>query len=109
MVEEQDAETEVQVLEAIANLATTSVEDKQTIATLIATNASFVTEIIELRKDFAAFRKTSRNVNKCYCWTCGMHRDYDSRICKTKKSGHQDEETWKNKMGGNKNRHKPKS
>ena len=38
----QDSDTEVQALEAIANLATANAEDKQNIATLTATNASLV-------------------------------------------------------------------
>ena len=109
MVENQDPVTEVQVLEAIANLATSSAEDKQTIATLTASNASLVAELIEVRKEFAAFRRTSRNANKHYCWSCGTHCDHDSKICKAKKPGHKDEAIWKNKMGGNESRHKPKT
>ena len=109
MAEGQDSETEVQALEAIANLATASAEDKQTIATLTATNASLVAELVEVRKEFAAFRKTSRNVHKHYCWTCGTHCDHDSKICRVKKPGHKEEATWKNKMGGNESRFKPRA
>ena len=109
MVERQDSENDVQALEAIANLATESAEDKQTIGTLTATNASLVAELIELRKEFANFRKTSRNAYKHYCWSCGTYCNHDSKICKAKKPGHEDEATWKNKLGGNESRYKPKT
>ena len=105
----QDSESEVQALEAIANLATASAEDKQTIATLTATNASLVAELIEVRKEFAAFRKSTRSNLKHYCWSCGTHCDHDSKICKAKKAGHKDEATWKNKLGGSESRYKPKA
>ena len=76
----QDSETEAQALEAISNLAIANAEDKQTIATLIATNASLVAELTQLRSEFTAFRKTSRNVLKHYFWTCRTHCDRDSKI-----------------------------
>ena len=106
----QDSETEVQALEVIANLATASAEDKQTIATLTATNATLVAELAEVRKEFAAFRKSSnrRNLNH-YCWSYGTHCDHDSKTCKDKKPGHKDDATWRNKLGGNENRYKSKS
>ena len=59
----QDSDTEVQGLEAIANLAIVHAEDKQDIATLTATNESIVAELIQVRIEFAAFRKSPRNLH----------------------------------------------
>ena len=90
----QDSETEVQALEAIANLATVSVEDKQTIAILTAINTTLVAELAEVRKEFVAFRKSSnrRNLNYYY-WSCGTYCDYNSKTYKDKKLGHKDNAT----------------
>ena len=82
----QDSETEAQALEAISNLAIANAEDKQTIATLIATNASLVAELTQLRNEFTVFRKTSRNVRKHYFWTCDTHCYHNSNMCKVKKA-----------------------
>ena len=61
----QDSDTEVQALEAIANVAIENAEDKKTIATLTATNSSLVAELIQVRSEFAAFDKSSRTLFKC--------------------------------------------
>ena len=88
-----DSDTEVQGLEAIANLDAENSEYKQTITTLTATNASLVTELIQVRSEFAAFRKSSRTLFKHYCWTYGTHCDHDSKRFRVKKPGHKDEVT----------------
>ena len=89
----QDLDTEVQALESITNLATVNTEEKKIILTLTATNTSLVDELIQLRNEFAAFRKTSRNLLKHYHWTCGTHCDHGSKICKVKNPGHKGETT----------------
>ena len=104
----QDSDTEVQALEAIANLATENVEDKQTIATLAATNASLVADFIQVRSEFTAFHKSARNLNKHYCWTCGTYCDHDSKLCKVNKPGHKNEVTWSDRIRGNYKKFKPK-
>ena len=109
MARVQDSDTEVQALEAIANLVTSNAEENQTIATLTATNSSIVAELVQVRSEFTAFRKSSRTLNKHYCWICVTHCDHDIKTYRVKKSGHKDEATWKNRLGGNDNKFKPKS
>ena len=44
-------------MEAVANLATASSADKETITTLINTNATLVKEVESLRQELAGLRK----------------------------------------------------
>ena len=93
IVSGQDLDSKLQVLEALANLATANVEGKQTIAILTATNAFLVKELFKLQKEFAAFQQTSRNVSKHYYLNYRMHYNHNSKICKVKKPGYKDKAT----------------
>ena len=98
----QDTPQEVQALEAIANLATASTENRESIATLTATNAALVKELVELRLEAKNLRATLSRRNKFsnYCWSCGMNCDHTSRACQNKKEGHKVQATLRNMLGG---------
>ena len=55
----EDSPSEVQALEAIANLATASAENRQTITKLTETNASLVKELVELQKEIASLKSST--------------------------------------------------
>ena len=92
---------EADALETIANLAIASSEDKNTISTLTATNASLVQQLVSLRAELATCRRSSRNSSlNHYCWTHGTSCNHKSANCRSKKSGHKMDTTAENKMGG---------
>ena len=93
--------SEADAFEAIANLAIASSEDKNTISTLTATNASLVQQLVSLRAELATCRRSSSNSNRNhYCWTHCTSCNHKSADCMLKKSGHKIDATAENKMGG---------
>jgi len=94
---------EADALEAIANLAIASSEDKNTINTLTATNASLVQQLVSLRAELANCRRSARTKNQSfthYCWTHGTSCNHKSENCHGKKDGHKLAATAENKMNG---------
>ena len=107
---DQALDHESSALEAIANLAVASSEDKQTISVLTATNSRLVQELVSLRAELAsckANRVRGDRRNRFYCWSCGVNSPHDSSRCNKKKDGHKVEATYLNKMGGSTNRYRP--
>jgi hypothetical protein len=98
-------------INAIANLATATAEDRRAVATLTATNSSLTTDLATsnaklitalqlvntLTKQVAELRPGTANRNppggfparKHYCWTCGYRSDHSSYYCTTPATGHQ--------------------
>jgi hypothetical protein len=105
-----------ETIEAIANLATATAEDRKTVANLTETNAtltkdlaaangkliSTLTLINTLTKQLAEARTgnngnsnrtnpsgTNEYARKHYCWTCGYRCEHSSWYCTTQAAGHQ--------------------
>ena len=108
----EDPATEVQALEAIANLAVSTAEGCVTIEnltkiidTLTTTNAQLVKTNTQLVKEIAACKRTTTRTSYHYCWSCGIYCNYLNHHCAKKKEGHQASTTYSNKMGGNEKKH----
>jgi hypothetical protein len=106
--------------EAIAQLATATSSDRSTVATLTTTNAKLATQleaahalIAHLKKEIATLkikikpvwqgqRPTRTTNNDSYCWSHGFQvaKSHTSATCSVKKTGHQENTTRLNTMGG---------
>jgi len=99
-------ENENQMAVALANLASATTADRNTIATLTETNAKLVSEIAKLTKKLSelAMKQSKKEKKKRdgseYCWSCGYKVNHTSKNCRWKKQGHKDEATANDTMGG---------
>jgi hypothetical protein len=115
-------------LDALANLATATAEDRRAVVNLTGTNATLTTElatsngklisalnrITNLTKQLANLRANSsnrgdtngsNNERKHYCWTCGYRCEHSSWKCPTPPTGHQTRAKAADTMNGsNKNK-----
>ena len=115
-IEQQDS-----TRDALANLATVTLDQRQEMATLIASNklltdklAEALDTIAELSKLFTALNGNNgsalpRPENTHYCWTHGCKCNHRSRDCTSKKDGHKDRATAAYKLGGTTAIFKPRS
>ena len=107
---------------AIANLATATAHDRQTVATLSATNSTLTLELAAANKQLvtALLDVTKLNVKLCalqaissggtnppepvvpkhYCWSCGFRQTHYSSRCPNPKPGHQRAAKASDTMGG---------
>jgi hypothetical protein len=104
---------------AIANLATATAHDRQTVSNLSATNNTLTLEltsvnrklvtalqdITKLNKQLAALQPSSGPPTlplepKHYCWSCGYRQTHYSSRCPTPKPGHQKSAKASDIMGG---------
>jgi hypothetical protein len=78
--------------EAIAQLATATASDRGTVATLTTTNAKLATQIEPART----------TNNDSYCWPHGFQvaKSHTSATCNVRKTGHQENATRIDTMGG---------
>jgi hypothetical protein len=98
-------------IDAIANLATATAEDRRAVANLTDTNATLTKELAAsngklvsaltlvntLTKQLSDFRSTQPprpptfgpSDRKHYCWTCGYRCEHSSWLCPTPAAGHQ--------------------
>lgn len=115
-----EADKHNQTAEALANLATATASDRQAFQVLVETNQKLtetnqklMDRVSELKDELAALkksrtsndRKSNRNANidpTEYCHTHGyrVSKGHNSKTCRTKAAGHQDEATRSNPMGG---------
>jgi hypothetical protein len=119
-----------ETIEAIANLATATAEDRKAVANLTETNAtltkdlatangkliSTLTLVNTLTKQLADARASNPNPNprtptsgyerKHYCWTCGYRSDHSSWYCTTQAVRHQTRAKAADTMNGS-NKNKP--
>jgi hypothetical protein len=115
---EEVADNHESTLDALANLATATAEDRRAVANLTGTNATLtkdlatsngkliaaLTLVTNLTKQIAELRTgSSQRVNtngnggntngsserKHYCWTCGYRSEHSSWYCPTPATGHQ--------------------
>jgi hypothetical protein len=120
MIEKGREETMQDTVDAIAQLATATASDRQTLATLTKTNAKLATqleaaqaqiaqlkdEIITLKNKIKPAWKRQRPIkmmnNDSYCWLHGYQvaKSHTSATCNMKKSGHKDAANKINPMGG---------
>jgi uncharacterized coiled-coil protein SlyX len=96
-------------IDAIANLATATAEDRKAVSNLTETNATLtkalakssekliaaMTQVNTLTKQLADLKATngtqgsSPSERKHYCWTCGYRCEHSSWNCPTPATGHQ--------------------
>ena len=108
-----------ETVDAIANLATATAADRQTVATLSATNSTLTVELTSVNRklvtaladiakltlqvaDLKAKTGTSGGVlePKHYCWSCGFKQTHYSSRCPNPKTGHQRAAKASDIMGG---------
>jgi hypothetical protein len=120
MIKQGRKETMQDTVEAISQLATETVSDHRTVATLTTTNAKLATQleaaqaqIAQLKDEIAALtskikpawhvqRPIKTTKNDRYCWSRGYQvaKSHTSATCNMKKSGHKDAANKNNPMGG---------
>ena len=106
--------------EAIAQLATATASDRGTVATLTTTNAKLANQleaahalIAQLKSEIATLkikikpvwqgqRPTRTTNNDSYCWSHGYQvaKSHTSATCNVRKTGHQENATRIDTMGG---------
>ena len=110
--------------EAIANLATATVHDREAVANLTVANANLTrsnatltaelvkvnAELVTALKKIAYLAQPRGKYNpspsspapdhKHYCWSCGTNSPHPSHKCDSKKNGHKDRATKYNNMEG---------
>jgi predicted RNase H-like nuclease (RuvC/YqgF family) len=119
MIEQGRKETMQDTVDAIAQLATATAPDRETMATLTMTNAKLATQleaahaqIAKLKNKIATLknkikpawqgqRPVKTTNNDSYCWSHGYQvaKSHTSATCNMKKSGHQDTANKNNPMG----------
>ena len=109
-------------VDAIANLATATAQDREAVANLTSANATLTAELAKVNGELIlALKKintmsqiiqdlktkggqtstgTSPDNHKHYCWSCGHSSPHPSHKCNNKKEGHEDKATKYNTMGG---------
>jgi hypothetical protein len=107
----EEATDQQETINAIANLATATAEDRKAVANLTSTNAILTKElatsngklvtaltlVTSLTKQLADSRSGTStrptgsrpNERKHYCWTCGYRCEHSSWYCPTPATGHQ--------------------
>jgi hypothetical protein len=120
MIEQGRDETMQDTVDAIAQLATATASDRETVATSTTTNAKLATQlgaaqaqIAQLKDEVADLKNKIKPAwqgqrpikttnNDSYCWSHGYQvaKLHTSATCNMKKSGHQDAATKSNPMGG---------
>ena len=110
-------------VDALANLATATANDREAVSNLTATNkmltdelATVNAELISALKKISYMEKTMADLraksqdkgptpnpttgHTHYCWSCGFKSPHPSYKCEVKKDGHQDKATKYNTMNG---------
>jgi predicted RNase H-like nuclease (RuvC/YqgF family) len=120
MIEQGRDESMNKTAEAIAQLATAMASDRGTVATLTTTNAKLATQleaahalIAQLKREIATLkikirpvwqgkRPTRTTNNDSYCWSHGYQvaKSHTSATCNLMKTGHQENVTKVDTMGG---------
>jgi predicted RNase H-like nuclease (RuvC/YqgF family) len=120
MIKRGREETMQDTVDAIAQLATATVSDRRTVATLNITNAKLATQleaaqaqIAQLKYEIADLKNNIKPAwqgqrphkttnNDSYCWSHGYQvaKSHTSATCNMKKSGHKDTTTKSNPLGG---------
>ena len=113
-----DQENYMHTAEALANLATAATSDRQAFQVLAEANAaqtttiqSLTVELKQLREQLAKLvkdpnqgtrRQSTHQPNENYCWTHGykVAASHTSGTCKSKATGHKDNATRADIMGG---------
>ena len=111
--------------EAINNLANATVADRETMANLTSTISTLTKQLAETNAKLSqalqltsslqveveslkqAAKKSSPALNK-YCWTHGRRCNHSSKECRQRATGHQEDATEENKMGGKATRWYPR-
>jgi predicted RNase H-like nuclease (RuvC/YqgF family) len=116
----KDATTLHETAEAIAQLATATASDRGTVATLTTTNAKLANQleadhalIAQLKSEIATLEIKIKPVwqgqrpirttnNDSYCWSHGYQvaKSHTSATCNMRKTGHQENATRIDTMGG---------
>jgi hypothetical protein len=120
MIEQGRDESMQETAEAIAQLATATASDRSTVATLTTTNAKLANQleaahalIAQLKSEIATLeikikpawqgqRPTRTTNNDSYCWSHGnqVAKSHTSATCNVRKTGHQENATKVDTMGG---------
>jgi hypothetical protein len=120
MIEQGRDDSMQETAEAIAQLATATASDRGTVATLTPTNAKLANQleaahalIAQLKSEIATLkikikpvwqgqRPTRTTNNDSYCWSHGYQvaTSHTSATCNVRKTGHQENATKINTMGG---------
>jgi hypothetical protein len=120
MIEQGRDDSMHETVEAIAQLATTTVSDRGMVATLTTTNAKLANQleaahalITQLKSEIAILkikikpvwqgqRPTRTTNNNSYCWSHGYQvaKSHTSATCNVRKTGHQEYATKSDTMGG---------
>jgi hypothetical protein len=104
-------------VDAIANLATATAHDRQTVSTLTATNSALTLELTAVNRklvtalqEIAKLQAASNSSvgtpaavplePKHYCWSCGYRQTHYSSRCPVPKPGHQKSAKAADTMGG---------
>jgi hypothetical protein len=120
MIEQGRDESMIETAEAIAQLATATASDRGTVATLTTTNTKLATQLeaahaliaqlkskiatlkIKIKPVWQGQRPTRTTNNDSYCWSHGYQvaRLHTSATCNVRKTGHQENATKVDTMGG---------
>jgi hypothetical protein len=120
MIKQGRDESMQDTVDAIAQLATATASDRDTVATLTTTNAKLANQleaahalIAQLKNEIATLKNKIKPAwqgqqpvkttnNDSYCWSHGYQvvKSHTSATCNMKKSGHQDAGNTRNTMGG---------
>ena len=125
------ATTEYQrdTVEALANLATATASDRETVANITATNKALMDELAKVNSELIIALKKINSMGQTiaelknkgntsstypsttaghthYCWSCGFKSPHPSHKCDSKKEGHQEKATKYNNMDGSKANYK---
>jgi hypothetical protein len=120
MIEQGRHESMQDTAKAIAQLATATASDRDTVETLSTTNAKLATQleaahilIVQLKNEIATLKRKIKTAwqgqrpvkttnNYSYCWSHGYQvaKSHTSATCNMKKRGHQDAANKGNTMGG---------
>jgi len=122
----ENEEFQQDTIDAIANLATATASDRETVANMSSTIDTLTNElattnhelIIALKKIATLTASVEHFKAKCndstsgsnartrfsrshYCWTCGCKCSHPSHECTVRKTGHKNKATAEKKLGGN--------
>jgi hypothetical protein len=120
MIEQGQDESMNETAEAIAQLVTATTSDWGTVATLTTTNAKLATQLeaahaliaqlknedatlkIKIKPIWQGQRPTRTTNNDSYCWSHGYQvaKTHNSATCNVRKTGHQENATKVDTMGG---------
>jgi hypothetical protein len=120
MIEQDRDESMQETAEAIAQMATATASDQSMVATLTTTNAKLANQLgaahaliaqlkrkivtlkIKIKPAWQGQRPTRTTSNDSYCWSHGYQvaRSHTSATCNIRKTGHQENATKVDTMGG---------